>query len=93
MFEYYDFKPLTDNSKSFAFKTKNNISYNVFFNPYYQLTLIAGEEIQNVYQLSLEKLEGGIEPFDKKVSKTVEFVIYNDFFSNSQNILLYVSSN
>lgn len=92
MSEYYEVTPISKDSKSFKFRTDNNLTYNVFFNPDDQLNIISNERINNIYQLSLEKIENEIEPYDKKISKTVEHVIFNEFFNNKDNILLYVSS-
>jgi ribonucleotide reductase beta subunit family protein with ferritin-like domain len=52
---------------------------------------ISGEEITDIYQLVIEKISNEIEPFDAKVSKTIEKII-EQFFENVQNSLIYVCS-
>ncbi|MFV0566257.1 MAG: DUF6169 family protein, partial [Flavobacteriaceae bacterium] len=43
----------------------------------------------NIYQIIVEKASEGIEPFDQKVSKTIEDII-EKFFRKIENSLIYV---
>jgi len=52
---------------------------------------ISGEEIQNVYQLIVEKASEELEPFDAKVSRTIQNIIQR-FFQQTENSLIYICS-
>lgn len=52
---------------------------------------ISGEEIPNVFQLIIEKASEGTEPYDAKVSKTIENIVER-FFKKIENSLIYVCS-
>lgn len=82
----YTFDHLT---QTYNFTTKNNILYRVAFIVDETFSVISGEEITNVYQVIVEKINEDIEPFDNKVSKTIEDII-EKFFRNIDNSLIYV---
>jgi len=52
---------------------------------------ISGEEISNIFQLIIEKANDEIEPYDAKVSKTIEDII-EKFFLKIENSLVYACS-
>ncbi len=78
-------------TKTYNFATKNDILYRVAFIVDETFSSISGEKIPNVYQIIVEKANDGIEPFDQKVSKTIEDIIEN-FFRKIENSLIYVCS-
>lgn len=82
------FDPITN---TYNFVTKNNILYRIAFIVDETFSAISGENIANVYQVIIEKANGDIEPFDPKVSKTVENII-EQFFLNIENSLVYICS-
>lgn len=88
MQSHYNFDPITN---TYNFVTKNNILYRIAFIVDETFSAISGENIANVYQVIIEKANGDIEPFDPKVSKTVENII-EQFFLNVDNSLLYICS-
>ena len=84
----YVFDNLTN---TYNFTTKNNILYRVAFIIDETFSTIAGEEIPNVFQLIVEKATDEIEPYDAKVSKTIENIIER-FFYRIENSLIYICS-
>jgi hypothetical protein len=78
-------------TKTYNFTTKNDILYRVAFVVDETFSTISGEEISNVFQIIVEKANEGIEPFDQKVSKTIEDIIEH-FFRKIENSLIYVCS-
>jgi CRISPR/Cas system-associated endoribonuclease Cas2 len=52
---------------------------------------ISAEEISNVFQLVIDKASDELEPYDIKVSKTVENIVER-FFHNVQNSMIYICS-
>ncbi len=64
-----------DITSTYNFVTKNNILYRVAFVVDESFSSISGEEIQNVYQLVVEKANEELEPFDAKVSRTIQNII------------------
>jgi hypothetical protein len=78
-------------SNTYNFLTKNNILYRVAFIVDDTFNTISGEDIPNVFQLVVEKAYPGLEPFDPKISKTIESIILR-FFNNIENALIYVCS-
>ena len=88
MLNHYNY--VFDNiTKTYNFTTKNSILYRVAFVVDQTFSSISGEEISNIYQIIIEKANEGIEPFDRKVSKTVEHII-ELFFLKVENSLIYV---
>ncbi|GEN76632.1 DUF6169 family protein [Chryseobacterium hagamense] len=84
----YVFDSITN---TYNFATKNNILYRVAFVVVEIFSTISGEEIPNIYQLIIEKATDELEPFDTKVSKTIEHIIER-FFQKTENALIYVCS-
>ncbi len=84
----YVFDDLTN---TYNFATKNDILYRVAFINDETFSTISGEEIPNVFQLIVEKSNDGIEPYDSKVSKTIEDIIER-FFYKIENSLIYICS-
>ena len=78
-------------SNTYNFLTENNILYRVAFIVDDTFNTISGEDIPNVFQLVVEKAYLGLEPFDPKVSKTIESIIMR-FFNKIENSLIYVCS-
>ena len=78
-------------TNTYNFVTKNLFLYRVAFVIDETFSSIAGEDIPNIFQLVVEKASENLEPFDSKVSKTIENIIER-FFKNSENSLVYVCS-
>ena len=84
----YVFDEITN---TYNFVTKNEILYRIAFIIDETFTTISGEEISNVFQLIVEKSNDEIEPYDSKVSKTIEHIIER-FFQKIENSLIYICS-
>ena len=80
-----------DITNTYNFTTKNNILYRVAFIVDETFSTISGEEIPNIFQLVVEKATDEVEPYDAKVSKTIEDIIER-FFHKVENSLIYVCS-
>lgn len=78
-------------SNAYIFVTKNAILYRIYFLKDETLASISGEDIQNVYQIIIEKNNDEVEPYDIKVSKTIEFIVV-EFFKTIQNSIIYICS-
>jgi len=52
---------------------------------------ISNEEIPNIFQLVIDKASEELEPYDAKVSKTIENIVER-FFRNIHNSMIYVCS-
>lgn len=78
-------------TETYNFTTKNNILYRVAFIVDETFSVISEEKIPNVYQIIIEKAIDEVEPFDQKVSKTIENII-ELFFRKVENSLIYVCS-
>lgn len=78
-------------TSTYNFTTKNNILYRVAFIVDETFSTISGEEIPNIFQLVIEKATDELEPYDAKVSKTIEGIIER-FFHRLENSLVYVCS-
>ena len=76
---------------TYNFVTKNEILYRIAFIIDETFSTISGEEISNIFQLIVEKSNNEIEPFDSKVSKTIEHIIER-FFQKIENSLIYICS-
>ena len=88
MLNHYNY--VFDNiTNTYNFTTKNNILYRVAFIVDETFSTISGEEIQNVFQIVIEKANEEIEPLDTKVSRTIENIIER-FFIQIENSLIYV---
>jgi len=79
-------------TNSYIFATKNSILYRILFVADSTLETAARKEIPNVFQLVINKESNEIEPYDPKVSRTVEIIIEH-FFQNIQNSVLYICDN
>lgn len=84
----YVFDDLTN---TYNFTTKNSILYRVAFIVDDTFSTISGEEIPNIFQLVIEKATDEVEPYDAKVSKTIENIIER-FFQKVENSLIYICS-
>lgn len=82
----YTFDNITE---TFNFTTKNNILYRVAFVVDDTFSSISNKEVPNVFQLVIDKASNKIEPFDKRVSKTIEDIVKR-FFQNAQNSMIYI---
>jgi len=78
-------------TNTYNFITKNNILYRIAFIIDETFSTISGEEISNIFQLIVEKVGEEIEPYDAKVSKTIEDII-DRFFQKIDNSLIYICS-
>ncbi|MCH7396525.1 DUF6169 family protein [Belliella sp. DSM 107340] len=78
-------------TSTYNFVTKNNILYRVAFLVDNTFSSISGEDISNVFQLVIEKASDELEPFDAKVSKTIENII-EGFFKKTENSLVFICS-
>ncbi len=84
----YTFDSVTE---TYNFSTKNNILYKVSFIVDETFSIISKEEIPNIYQIVIEKIVSKTEPYDQKVSKTIENII-EQFFKKVENSIIYVCS-
>lgn len=84
----YTFDNITN---TYNFSTKNEILYRVAFIVDETFSTISGEEIPNIFQIVIEKATDEVEPYDSKVSKTIEDIIER-FFQKVENSLIYVCS-
>ncbi len=78
-----------ETTSTYNFTTTNNIFYKVAFVIDHTFSSIANQQISKVFQLVIEKVNIEIEPFDIKVSKTIE-VIIESFFINVENSLVFL---
>lgn len=75
-----------DITNTYNFATKNNILYRIAFIIDETFTSVSGEEILNIFQLVVEKAGDEKEPFDSKVSITIEDIIER-FFHKIEKVL------
>ena len=68
----YAFDSITN---TYNFTTKNNIIYRVAFVEDYTFSTISNIEIENVFQIVVEKASIEKESLDSKVAKTIEKII------------------
>lgn len=78
-----------DETQSYHFTTKNGIEYKVAFIVDHTFSAVSNIEIDNVFQLIIEKEDDGIERYDSQVSETVKDIVAS-FFLNSQNSMIYI---
>lgn len=78
-------------TNTYNFTTKNNILYRVAFIVDETFSAVSSEEIHNVFQLVIDKASEGLEPFDVKVSRTIEDIVER-FFRNALNSMIYICS-
>lgn len=84
----YAFDNITN---TYNFTTKNNILYRVAFVVDETFSAISNEEIPNVFQLIIDKASDELEPYDAKVSRTIEDIVER-FFHNALNSMIYICS-
>lgn len=84
----YAFDNITN---TYNFTTKNNILYRVAFVVDETFSAISNEDIPNIFQLVIDKTSDELEPYDAKVSKTIEDIVER-FFHNVLNSLIYICS-
>lgn len=78
-------------TNTYNFTTKNNVLYRVAFIVDETFSAVSNQEITNVYQLVIDKASDELEPYDAKVSRTIENIVER-FFHNALNSLIYVCS-
>jgi len=78
-------------SNTYNFTTKNNILYRVAFVIDETFSAISNEEIPNIFQLIIDKASDEIEPYDAKVSRTIEDMVER-FFKKVENSMIFVCS-
>lgn len=78
-------------TNTYNFTTKNNILYRVAFVVDETFSSISNEDISNVFQLLIDKASNELEPYDSKVSKTIENIVER-FFNTVANSIIYVCS-
>ncbi len=84
----YAFDNITN---TYNFTTKNNILYRVAFVVDDTFSSVSNEEITNIFQLVIDKASDELEPYDAKVSITIEDIVER-FFYNALNSMIYVCS-
>lgn len=84
----YVFDKITN---TYNFVTKHHILYRIAFVVDHTFSTISGEDIPNIFQLVVEKVNDEIEPFDSTVSQTIEDIVER-FFRKVENSLIYVCS-
>ena len=84
----YAFDNITN---TYNFTTKNNILYRVAFVVDETFSAISNQQIPNIFQLVIDKASDELEPYDAKVSRTIEDIIAC-FFRNGVNSMIYVCS-
>ncbi|MFH7013519.1 DUF6169 family protein [Flavobacterium sp. FlaQc-52] len=82
----YSFDEIT---QSYHFKTKNAITYRIAFIVDQTFSAVSGFEMNNIYQIVIEKVEDTIERLDNQVAATIQAVVLS-FFENSQNAMIYI---
>lgn len=76
-------------TQTYHFITKNGIDYRVAFIVDHTFSAVSGLEIENVYQIIIDKVNDDLEKFDSQVSATVQTIV-DSFFINAQNSMIYV---
>lgn len=84
----YAFDKITN---TYNFTTKNNILYRVAFVVDETFSAISNEEIPNIFHLIIDKASDELEPYDAKVSRTIEDIVER-FFNNVLNSMIYICS-
>jgi len=79
------------NTQTYRFITKNNIRYEVAFtecsNCYSDTSV--GDDIKNIYTITVEKLSDEKDSYDSNVRKTVDSIL-SEFFKDKEKALLYI---
>jgi hypothetical protein len=76
-------------SNTYKFTTKNSVEYRIAFVIDETFSAISGIEINNIYQIIIEKVTDGAEKFDSLVSLTIKNIV-REFFENSENSMIYI---
>jgi hypothetical protein len=76
-------------AQSYVFTTNNGIEYKVAFILDYTFSAVSNIEINDVYQVIIEKTTEIKEPLDRNVSATI-CQILSVFFENARNTILYI---
>jgi hypothetical protein len=84
----YNYK-FDEDSQSYHFTTKNTIEYRVAFIIDETFSAVSGFEINNIFQIVVEKVSDELESLDMRVSATIQSIIIA-FFMHSQNSMIYV---
>ncbi|MDW8852649.1 DUF6169 family protein [Flavobacterium sp. MMLR14_040] len=84
-YNYY----LKDNSQFYYFITKNTIEYRVAFIRDETFSAVSGLEIDNIFQIIIEKVSNKLEKLDTRVFATIQEIV-RLFFINSQNSMIYI---
>lgn len=79
-------------SQTYNFITKNFVEYKIAFIVDETFSVVSGIEINNIYQMVIEKVSEKIEKFDSLVSLTIKNII-KAFFENSENAMIYICNN
>ncbi len=74
---------------SYIFTTNNGIEYKVAFILDYTFSSVSNIEIEDVYQVIIEKTTEIKEPLDRNVSATISEIL-SLFFKNKKNTILYI---
>ena len=84
----YTFNEVTG---TYNFTTKNKIEYKVAFIVDETLDAVSDISINNVYQVIIEKISDVIEPYDRFVANTIDYIV-KSFFNTVENSLIYICS-
>lgn len=76
-------------AQSYVFTTNNGVTYKIAFILDYTFSAVSNIDIDDVYQLIIEKTTEIKEPLDRNVSSTI-CAILSVFFENSRNTILYI---
>jgi len=76
-------------SQSYVFTTNYGIDYKIAFISDYTFSAVSNIQIDDIYQVIIEKATEMKEPFDGKVSATI-CQILSDFYENERNTILYI---
>lgn len=73
----------------YYFITKNQIEYRIAFIVDETFSAVSGLEINNIFQIIVDKVSDELEILDLRVSATIQSIIAA-FFTNSQNAMIYI---
>ncbi|WP_166922277.1 hypothetical protein [Flavobacterium poyangense] len=76
-------------TQSYHFTTKNDIDYHVAFFVDHTFSAVSGFEMNNIYQIVIEKKDDILEKLDSQVAATIQKIVLS-FFENSQNAMIYI---
>lgn len=78
-----------EGSKTYNFTTKNSVEYKIAFIVDETFSAVSGLQINNIYQMIIDKVSDEIEKFDSLVSLTIKNIV-KTFFENSENAMIYI---